>query len=36
MMDVLSNPDDEAQHQAVAAAVADLCSRFPLHVPVGV
>jgi glycine hydroxymethyltransferase len=36
MMDVLSNPEDEAQHQAVAAAVADLCSRFPLHVPVRV
>ncbi|MDP9325031.1 MAG: serine hydroxymethyltransferase [Candidatus Dormibacteraeota bacterium] len=34
MVEVLSKPDDEAAHRDVAARVAELCGRFPLHVPV--
>ncbi|MFY9615389.1 MAG: serine hydroxymethyltransferase [Candidatus Dormiibacterota bacterium] len=36
MVEVLGKPDDEAAHSEVAARVADLCGRFPLHVPVRV
>jgi glycine hydroxymethyltransferase len=35
ILQVLSNPEDEAAHLAVATQVAELCGRFPLHVPVG-
>jgi glycine hydroxymethyltransferase len=34
--EVLLNPEDEARHRRVASEVRDLCSRFPLHVPVHV
>ena len=32
--EVLLNPDDSARHQRVEQQVRELCSRFPLHVPV--
>ena len=34
MVEVLSHAEDEAAHASVAVRVAELCSRFPLHVPV--
>ncbi|MHB8508185.1 MAG: serine hydroxymethyltransferase [Candidatus Dormibacteria bacterium] len=34
MVDVLRNPEDAGVQQRVGDAVAELCSRFPLHVPV--
>jgi glycine hydroxymethyltransferase len=35
MAEVLHHPDDPGRQAAVAAQVAELCGRFPLHVPVG-
>ena len=34
--EVLLNPDDAPRHQQVANRVRELCSQFPLHVPVHV
>jgi glycine hydroxymethyltransferase len=35
MAEVLKHPGDEARHARVGEQVGELCSRFPLHVPVG-